>query len=114
MISLQAQIEKIETREDNTIKIVVGTQEISSQNAMELFDLRKKVGWFLFSDNPIQASDVPKDTAEFDNEKSPSRRLKATLYVFWQKEMKGKYPDFEQYYRTFMEKKISEIKEKLA
>lgn len=113
MFQVSSQIESIATRADNTIKLVIGTQELPPDQAVEVFKLKGKQGWLLFSENPIEQEDIPEEPApEFSTDKSPSRRLRSTLYVYWN-ECTAKNPDFETFYKQWMEKKINEIKQLL-
>ena len=54
-ITLPASIESIATRSDNTIKIVIGTQELPPNEAAILFQIKGSLGWLLFSDEYITA-----------------------------------------------------------
>ena len=58
----------------------------------------------------IMAEIVPLEAAE-DKTKTPSKRLRATLYVLWQQT--GEQGDFEVFYREKMEKLIDFVKNKL-
>ena len=81
MLIFQApsQISKITTLSDNTIRVTVDLQEVSPEEMAEVFKLKKGIGWFLFKDCPIVESDIPESQPEFDNEKSPSQRLRNCL-----------------------------------
>ena len=106
-------IESISTRSDNTIKVVVGTQELNPEQATILFGLKGKLGYFLFAENGLTEQDVPDEPAkEFKSDKTPSQRLRAALYVYWEKNTNHK-KQFDEFYKEWMEKKISEIKEYL-
>jgi hypothetical protein len=54
---------------------------------------------------------MPKEDAESDDLKSPSKRLRAVIYRFW--EQIGKEGDFNQFYSKKMEYIINQFKEKL-
>ena len=112
-LSIPATIDKIATRVDNTISIGVSTQELEPEGATALFSLKGKLGWLLFSENPPEEGDIPKEPApEFKTDKTPSQRLRAVLYVYWA-ENTNKKKTFELFYKEWMELKISEIKETL-
>lgn len=104
MLQLQSGIEKIETRVDGTFKIVLGTQELSDEQAVELIKMKKGIGWFLFKETPFQDDDlvaIP-ETTEFKKDKTPSQRLRDRMYVYYQK----KYHDgkFDEWYRKTLDK----------
>lgn len=113
MFQCASSIENITTRKDGTLKLTVGTQELTSEQMAEVMKLHNKLGWFLFSENDIDKSDIPKENApEFSGDKSPSQRLRSILYVYWDK-CTDKTLTFNQYYDKFVQKKINEIKDKL-
>lgn len=99
-------------------RIQVDTQEnITPEQLSELFALHDKVGWFFFLDKPevkINRSDLPDipDVSLEDGEKSPSQRLRAVLYIYWQQRT-DKTQDFELFYRRWMERTIESIKQQL-
>lgn len=106
-------IESVSTRADGTIKIVIGTQETSPEQMAALFALKGGQGWFLFSENKIQEQDIPEEPSpEFKSDKSPSERLRAVLYVYWQTNTAMKKP-FNTWYKDWIEGKIKEIKDYL-
>ena len=106
-------IESVATRVDNTIKIVVSTQELNPEQSTILFTLKGKQGWLLFSENEMKEIDVPKENApEFKTDKSPSQRLRNTLYVYWETNTNKSKP-FDTWYKDWIEGKIKEIKDYL-
>lgn len=68
-------------------------------------------GHLLFADNEIKDEDIPEGNAEVE-QKTPSRRLRASLYVLWkQKVGNGNIPtEFETFYKQQMEKAIQKVK----
>lgn len=113
---LQVQIEAVSTRKDRTYKIVLGSQELSPKDAAELFQLNNTLAYCYISPRQIQTDIMTEiDKASIDmveQIKSPSKRLKAVMYLIW-KEDNGGYDDFELYYRNEMEKIINHFKNKL-
>lgn len=112
-LQIPATIEKISTRADNTISITISTQEMSPEASTILFGLKGKLGWLLFAETAFTEIDIPKEPApEFKNDKSPSQRIRACLYKYWEKNT-GKKITFDSFYKQWAEKKINEIKETL-
>ena len=111
-----AQITKIETMSDGGVRVVVDTQELNDDEELaKLFRLRKgDLGYFLFKGSQITNNDLPddKEVLEEGDSKTPSQRLRNTLFVYW-KDVKGGKGDFNAYYREQMEKFITLVKEKL-
>ena len=113
MFQVPAIITKIETTADNGIKLVVHTQELPPAQASEVFLLKGRTGFFLFKDNPLELNEVPNEPApEFKGERSPGQHLRSVLYKFWELCTPQK-PNFESFYREWIAKKVSEIKELL-
>ena len=113
LFQTSAQIQKIMTLVDGGVKLDCITQELSPEEATILFSLKGKQGWFLFQEAPIKKEDIeiPEIEGEFKKDKTPSQRLRNTLYRFW--ENQGSKKTFEQFYKEQMERFIIAIKEKL-
>lgn len=117
--AIPATIQKVETMSRHA-RIVVDTQEtITPEQLAELFALHDQVGWFFFLDKPEaqinrkELPDIP-DVQLEDGEKSPSQRLRAVLFIYWQQHLDPKKQDFELFYKRWMERTIIAIKEKLT
>src|SRR5436190_12358280 len=111
---LPAQITQIKTM-SKFVRLTIDTQEtLTPEQKSELFDLYESVGYFFFLKQPettIKTDELPEIHLE-DGEKSPSQRLRAVLYIYWQqRKLKD---DFELFYRRWMERCISQIKEQLT
>lgn len=115
IITVPAQIEKVETRADRSVKVVVGTAtELDPMDTMLLFDLGRKTGHFAFSETAVSEdtfADLPDELPEFESVKTPAQRLRGALYRLW--ESQGEHGDFELYYLTSMERLITSVKEKI-
>lgn len=96
------------------VRLTVDTQEtLTPGQKSELFDLYESVGYFFFLQQAtvtIKTDDLPEIHLE-DGEKSPSQRLRAVLYIWWQQN--GSKDDFELFYRRWMERTIDKVKETL-
>lgn len=107
-----AVIQGISTLRDRTLKLsVYVSKEITGEEKTKLFDFEQKEGWFLFSENPLQPKDVPKENAIVEkNRKSLSERLYNVLYVYYNQNYSG---NFEEWRQKEMERLINAYKEKL-
>tara|TARA_R110002020_G_scaffold13584_4_gene48778 strand:+ start:239 stop:628 length:390 start_codon:yes stop_codon:yes gene_type:complete len=118
-------IDKVSTLADGSLRIYVGTPELSNDTMVNVFNLIKKPGYVLVSANAInqdQIDAVEKATtnAEF-SEKTPSQRMRGVLYKLWEKTqpktMNGdgvmEYVDFDLFYKRQMNKIIDHFKSKL-
>lgn len=112
MLKISSQIEKFESRSDNTWKLIIGTQELHSEDVAELAMLKGKQGWFVFSESGITEKDIPIEKVEFKNDKTQGQRLRAVIYRLWEQDPMG-YSEFELFYKAKTEKIIDWLKEKL-
>jgi len=114
-ILLPSIIENIATRKDNTIKITIGTNELSQGNAGELFSLVNKLAVVYIS--PKEAVDqreldqIDKIDPEFQG-KTQSQRLRAVLFKLFDQDKEG-FKDFDTYYKSKTEKIIEHLKTKI-
>ena len=110
-----AEVESLSTRLTGSVKIVLGTQEnLAHESLANLFELRGKQVWVaILAEQEIKLEDleIPEIEPEFENDRTPSQRLRAILYRLWEKE--GKSETFARYYQDKMEKLCEHFKEKL-
>lgn len=110
MIKLPAYFTRFGSKSDGSASLGFNTQELSASDFAILKENLNNFGFLLFKENQIQDEDIPTEDME-DKEKTPSKRLRACLYVLW--EQTGKKSPFELYYREQVEKVIDHIKNKL-
>ena len=112
--STPAIIEKVQTLVDGGVKFTVNTPELNPESMTKLFSLTKKSGYFLFSEaSEIDTRDIPDVVIDVEaGEKSPSQRLRSTLYVYWDGNTSKKEP-FDVFYKKSIEKIITGLKDKL-
>lgn len=107
-------VENITTRKDKSVKITLGTQEISPGNAGELFRLMNTLAVCYFSPKAINQNEidqVDKLDPEFGG-KSQSQRLRNVLYKLYEQDAEG-FKDFNSYYFSKTEKFIEHLKAKI-
>jgi hypothetical protein len=111
-----ALIQGISTLKDKTLKLTVyASREMTADEKAKIFELEQCEGWFCFSKNSIQSKDIPTEKAEFDSaRKSLSERLYNVLYVYWQQNATGKYPNFNEWRSIEMENIIESYKSRLT
>jgi isopentenyldiphosphate isomerase len=115
MIILPAQIESIASRKDKTVRITLGTQELSPAQAAEIFQLNQKFCYTAIKEElftTTEADEINALKTDLDTEKTPSQRLRGILYVNYQQKAEG-YKDFATYYQAKMEKICEHFKSKL-
>ena len=111
MIKLPAYFTGFSSKSDGSAGLRFATQEISSETFAELKNNLNTFGWLLFKENDFTIDDIPEEDAD-ENIKSPSKRLRAVIYVLAQQEKIPK-AQFESYYREKMDKLINWVKGKL-
>jgi isopentenyldiphosphate isomerase len=115
MIILPAQIESIASRKDKTVRITLGTQELTPAQAAEIFQLNQKFCYTAIKEEMFTTTEADEINAlktDLDTEKTPSQRLRGILYVNYQQTPEG-YKDFITYYQAKMDKICEHFKSKL-
>jgi hypothetical protein len=113
-ILLPAIINPPNIRKDGSVSIKFDSRELNSEEYMIIMGLRNTEGWLAFYANDDSMPDIPEERAEVD-EKTPSERLKAVIYVWYMQEFNaGKtLTSFEAFRKEKMEKIIEMVKSKL-
>jgi hypothetical protein len=115
-IILDGILEGIKTRVDGSVNLSFSTNELDASKAGELFQLRGKYCKALLSDSNISKieEELVDNTQVVDagkKRKSSSQRLRAVIYRYF--EQSGYSIEFDDFYRTEMEKIIEAYKSKL-
>lgn len=110
-------LESYRSLKDNTLKLTFETQEPTPEQLMNVAQLNQKFGFLAFKKDDYKQDEKDflkglESNYEDDKKKSPSKRLRDVLFVWWKQDDKG-YSDFENFYTHFMEKYIDNIKSKL-
>lgn len=109
-IQLAAILQGFATKVDGSASLRFTTNELTDNDVLELKRRQGQFGWLLFAPNPFTEASLPTEMAE-DTQKTPSRRLRAVLFVLWRQQ--GSKGDFEIFYRERMDKLIEAVKAKL-
>lgn len=112
-IKIPSQFTKLTTRVDRTYKLEFSTGELKGDKAADLMSMLMDECWLLIaSEDKLKETDVPDEKADsMTNSKTQAQRLRATLFVLW--EQRGKQGDFEDFYKTRMERIIEQVKSNL-
>jgi hypothetical protein len=111
-LMLAAVVENVSTRRDGTIKLTLGTQEMSQGKAGEMFTMQNKMIAIYISvkETIPQAVLDMVDQADVDLPgKTKSQRQRAVLFRIWELDKEG-HKTFESYYSAKMEGHIKELK----
>lgn len=114
-ILLSSIVENIATRRDGTIKVTLGTQELSQGKAGELFLLNGKLAAVYISakDTIDQKTLDQVDSIEVDLPgKSQSQRMRSVLFILFEQDREG-HKDFKSYYHAKTELLIDHLKSKI-
>lgn len=114
-ILLPCQIENITTRRDNTIKLTIGTNEMSPEKAAGLFALLNKIACIYISEKEtIPQAEIDKVDAlnpEFGT-KTQSQRMRNVLYKLFEQNDEG-FKDFDSFYKHHTDVIIEHLKKKI-
>lgn len=118
LLTIPCAIESVSTRRDKTIKITVGTQELTPAQVSELLNQwAGGIGVMAFKGEQFNYNDEAllnnlKIDAEELGSKTPSQRLRAVLYILFQNSPDG-HKDFSTYYAAMIERFIDMIKKRI-
>ncbi len=113
-VTLPAIFSGIRSKVDRTYTLTFGTQEMSGEDAAKLLSMQQDLCWLVIAPSEAEADqvEVPQGRPEVGmTAKTPSQRLRAVLFVLWKQ--LGSRDDFEDYYRTQMERFIEIVKSNL-
>jgi len=118
LLTIPCAIESVATRKDKTIRLVIGTQELAPQQMTELMShwmggvgvMAFKGEQFNYNDEEMLKS-IKIDASELGG-KTPSQRLRSSLYVLFEHNNEG-HQDFNSYYQSMMERFIEMVKKRI-
>jgi len=108
-------VENITTRKDKSVKITLGTQELSPGKAGELFTPLNNLAVTYISPKEISQKEidqVDKIDPEFEG-KTQSQRIRSVLFKLFSQNSEG-FKDFDTFYKNKTEKYIDHLKAKIA
>ncbi len=117
-LQIPSYLNKYSSMVSGGLKIEFITQEnVDAELLSNIISLKDKLGWLFFGVKQIEAVDLidlPKiDKTKYVDAKTPSQRLRAVLFLLWQKTAKENGVDKDKFYEDQMEKIINWVKEKL-
>ena len=114
-VLMAAGAEVLSTRADGSVKIVLGTQEISPTKMGELFALKKKVTAVYISPKETITDEELKQVDAIDvdfNTKSQAQRIRSVLYILFEQNSEG-FQGFADFYKAKTEAYIEHLKTKI-
>ena len=100
-VSLPVLITTLSTKVDGSIKIVLETRELDGKDSARLFDMRGSEAWAIISPSELKDDEVHIPTERPDPDvstKTPSKRLRDRMFVFYEKVVHGDRADFDMWY----------------
>jgi hypothetical protein len=98
------------TRADGSLGLRLATPELKPDEKTAFFELQGSNLRMLLQPEEGEPAELKDVKGEFDT-KTPSMRLRATLFVWWKQQQEP--GEFEDFYRRNMEKLIEYVKTKL-
>ena len=124
-IVFEGGVDNIRTLADNSLRVSLGTPELSPETVGNLYSILKHPGIVVLSTQPISQKQIDAVEAasidmEFDT-KTPAQRMRAVLYRLWEQtspkekneEGNTQYVEFELFYKRKMNEIINHLKSKL-
>lgn len=112
MFKLPGYFTRFGSKADGSASLSFTTQELNGADYGALREHQNQFGFILFKENEITMDDMPQEDAVEDKSKTPSKRLRAALWLLHKQEG-GKPEKFEEYYRRSVEWCIEKVKAKL-
>lgn len=116
-LQMSAIIDGINAKKDKTLSIKLGTQELSSEDTSQVFDLMGKQIFVAMAETDIETMDIPETLPEMQGDKTPSQRLRGILFKIWENKYQSKTqlekPTFPRFYEDYMFKLCETLKDKL-
>ena len=111
---LAAMVENISTRKDHTVKVVIGTQELSPMEAGQLFQYMNQLVSVYLCPAAIDSKEIEQiDKLDPElNNKTQSQRIRNVLYLLHQNNSEG-FKTFDEFYKAKTELYIEHLKTKL-
>jgi hypothetical protein len=116
MIIIPAALENYRSLKDKSLKITFETNELNPQDLLGIAENLGQFGYLAFKRElfKVEEKQLIEDleTSYDDKKKSASQRLRAVLYLMWQKDNEG-FDTSVRHYDHHLEKIINHFKSKL-
>ena len=114
-IQVSSQLVGANPLSDGGMSLRFHTKELTAQEKLIIMDSFQRNGWLLFKEDEAEFTEleVPKENSGYEEGKTPSTRLRAVIFRYWEQFKMKDEPDFESFYRKAIEKQIEAYKAKL-
>jgi hypothetical protein len=115
-IQLSSQLVGVTPLADKGMGLRFHTKDLSAEDKIFFMENYKTTGWLLYKvdETGFAEQDIQKGSSGYMEGKTPSSRLRAVIYRYWEQFKKNDAPDFEIFYREAIETHILAYKEKLV
>lgn len=115
-IQLSSQVVGVTPLASKGMSLRFHTKEINDEDKLFFMEHYKTTGWLLFKidETGFAELDIPKGSSGYMEGKTPSSRLRAVIYRYWEQFKKSEAPDFDSFYKDAIEMHILSYKEKLV
>lgn len=118
MIILPGQLENVTSRKDRTLKLTIGTQELSPAYAGRVMAMANSYCFFSIKPEDFTVTEKEilaqlKADQLTNTGKTPSQRLRSTLYVLFTQNPEG-FTKFDDFYIHHYSKIIEHFKSKIV
>lgn len=110
-ITIPATLDAANRKKDRSVSLRLTSMfEMTTTDFSEIDKLHGSTGWLLFSPEELTEEHIPtQPLPDEGTRKTPSQRLRASLFVLW--EMTNPGEDFDAFYRRRMERIIEHVKQ---
>lgn len=116
MILIPAQLENYRSLKDKSLKITFETNELNPQELLGIAENLQQFGYLAFKNEPFKSDEKQMiedfETVYEDKKKTASQRLRAVLFLMWQRDNEG-FDTSVRHYDHHLEKIINHFKSKL-
>lgn len=111
-IQFEGTLDGSNRKKDKSISVrLTSNFEMSTDDYSNIDRLLGSAGWFLFSPNELQESDIPEEPARTQEGKSKGQRMRAVWFLKWQKRHIDE--PFDSWYDRMFEAHMDKWKEEL-
>lgn len=104
-IKIPVLIAGLSTKVDGSVKIVLETQELPTEQAGQLYGMRNMLAWAVIAPEATESIVLPKETPDpAMNVKTPSQRLRARMFVYFKEKGISQDLDFDLWYKAELER----------
>lgn len=102
--TIPAILDGVTPRRDGSLTLRFVTKEVNKDDMVVAMEYYQSFGHLLFKENDVDLSEIPEGNAILDGGKSPSKRLKDRMFVYYKNANIGDLTNFNKWYENNLEK----------